>query len=83
MNRLTKILVICIGILFCSYYLSRALGIIHIFEAQAMSSNPAIKPGDWICTTNLKEPNALDFICFNQSNSSIPTGMWLQGVIGV
>lgn len=82
-KNLIKITSIGVGVLFGVYIILRVVGVFQMYKAEGMSSAPEILPGDWIFASNLKEAKGLDHICFEQTYSGFPPGIWIKRLVAL
>lgn len=82
-KNLIKITSIGVGVLFGVYLVFKLSGILQTYVAQTTSSAPEILPGDWIFASSLKEPKHIDLICFEQTYSGFPPGIWIKRLVAL
>jgi signal peptidase I len=69
-NKWLITLIVFFGVLACGWIIVRITGALQMYRIPTPSSEPTIKVGDIVFTSNLKKPQAGNFITFKSSSVS-------------
>jgi len=83
MKKYQVYLLVIASALFCILMLARITNGLQFYSIPTGSNEPTIKVGDHIFSTNLKQPNRFDFICYWMTDSISGRQIWVHRLCGL
>ena len=76
-------LLVLASAIFCILLVARFTNGLQFFSIPTGSNEPTINVGDYIFSTNLKQPKRFDFICYRMTDSLSGRQIWVHRLCGL